>query len=111
MLLTQNLQKTLTGRFPGIRFYENNAEEILLGFAIYTRQCAHKCKIGQLKECLDTADDLYQHGCSEIQQAVKLVYMPAIKNMMERNCTGGKLLKMYLPFSLYQVYVALMYKV
>lgn len=104
------MQEILAQKFPAIRFNAHDVEDVVLSFALFTRQCAQECRIGALKECLDTAQELYQGGNTEIKTAIERVYMPAIKNLMQRNSAGGKLLKIYLPFSLYHLYIAQAYK-
>ncbi|RFM26503.1 DUF7674 family protein [Deminuibacter soli] len=110
MIQSKQLAGVLTKRFPDTNRYNCDTEELILGFAIYTCRQAQQCNVSHLKDCLDTVDDLYQHGDEEIKHIIERVYVPVLKNRMERQCAGGKLLKIYLPYSLYHIYISLCYK-
>ncbi len=112
MITGDELFVVLSRKFPQLNMskYDGSLEETMLCFADFTRQAAHHYDTGNVKTCLNTAAQLYLSGDESVKSTIERIYIPALRNMLHKDCSGGRLLKMHLPLSLYHLYITQAYK-
>jgi len=54
---------------------------------------------------MSVAQELYANGDAELKTLIERVYIPALKQAINRNCAEARLLQIYIPVGLYQLYV------
>lgn len=105
MITSKEANGLLLKSIPKIVTNEAGIENAMLAFATYTRQSAQDCDISRIKKCMSVAHELYANGDAELKTVIERVYIPALKHAVTRDCTEARLLQIYIPVGLYQLYV------
>jgi hypothetical protein len=105
MITSKEANGLLLKSIPKIATSQNGIEDAMLAFATYTRQSAQECDINRIKKCMTVAQDLYANGDAELKTLIERVYIPALKQAISRDCAEARLLQIYIPVGLYQLYV------
>jgi hypothetical protein len=105
MLTRKKANDLLLKSQANISLTEAGIDAAMLAFPSHTSKSAQDCNIARLKECMTLLQDFYTYGDPELKFSVEHVYMPALTSSITRQCTGAKVLRNFMPVSIYPLYV------
>ncbi len=89
---------------------EKEAEDRILSLALEARQAARLCDISLIKRNMQLAERFYEEGDPVVKRLIERIYMPALNNILLRNCTAGRMLKIYMPLALFRLHIRQVYR-